>query len=71
MSEREQMEKVNFVKAKTPEDFFAYVEKVNALHKAREKENDDQQGQGQNRETGTGNDGGDSTTLQSEKATER
>ena len=28
------MEKVNFVNAGTPEDFFAYVEKVKALHKA-------------------------------------
>mgnify|MGYP003153797428 CR=1 FL=1 len=29
------MSKVNFVQAKTPEDFFAYVEKIKALHKAK------------------------------------
>ena len=29
------MNKVNFVQAGTPEEFFAYVEKVKALHKAK------------------------------------
>jgi hypothetical protein len=68
------MEKVNFVNAGTPEEFFAYVEKVKALHKANEcfcqQGGEDDEQQGKNREAGTANDCSDPTSLQPEKATE-
>ena len=66
------MEKVNFVNAGTPEEFFAYVEKVKALHKANEcfcqqEGIDDEK---ENREAGKRNDCGDPTDSKSEKATD-